>query len=350
MHSKRSWTMKRFAIGFLIAVLGITVLAGIALASGGGSPPPQEGDTTEQGWLGVQIAGINERLVDHFHLTVTSGVVIVKVVPDGPADTAGLQAGDVIQAINGEVVSSVDQVTNAISALSPGAVVTLTILRGSEEVSIEATLAARPQPLVPSYLKRLLGQGLAGNILHAEYQILGGDGTVITVGLTRGQVQSISEAGLLTIVRKDGQDVEFSTTSDTKVIVGKHPINLSGLKEDTPVLVVEKDGAVMLVIGWPGDLLPHKQTVQRKSFQQHFRTDVPQMRLPGMRITPQLVIPQEFSRPDMETLKQRLQNLLPLPGLKQELREQTRQLWPDGRSGDSIPVIKPETLGKGDTM
>jgi len=126
--------MKRLAVGLLIAVLGIAAAAGVAFASGSGSPSLQEGDTTEQqGWLGIHITDITERLLDHFHLTVESGVVITRVQPEGPADAAGLQAGDVIQAINGDAVENADQVSEAIRALSPGTVVTLTVLRGEKQ-------------------------------------------------------------------------------------------------------------------------------------------------------------------------------------------------------------------------
>ena len=344
--------MKRFAVGLLIAVLGIAALASVAFASGSGLPSPQEGDTTEQqGWMGIHITDITERLLDHFHLTVESGVVITRVQPDGPASVAGLQAGDVIQAINGEAVENVDQVIDAIRALSPGTVVTLTVLRGEEQIPVEVTLEARPEPLVPLYLPRLLGQGLLGNLLHAEYQILTTDDAVITVGLTLGKVQSTTDAGLLTIVRKDGQVVEFDTTVDTRVIVGGHPINLVGLKEDTPVLVVEKDSAVVLVIGWPRDLLPRPTARSEKPrCRQPLRWIMPSFRAPDAIAVPELLVPEVFAMPDPEALKQRLHGMLPGSDLRQGLPDRIRKALQEWRTTNVASVTQPEAPGKGDTL
>ena len=97
-----------------------------------------------------------------------------------------------------------------------------------------------------------MGRGLPGNLLQSEHQVLGPDGETITVEVTYGTVQSVTETGL-TVVRKDDQVVGFETTDESRVIVGGRPINLSGLKEDSPVLVVKTDGSVVLVLGWPGD-------------------------------------------------------------------------------------------------
>ena len=294
--------MKRIFLGFLVAVLGIVSVVGIAAAGNGASPSPQEAPqeaetAAEQGWMGVHIADITQRIHDHYNLTVDSGVVVINVAVDSPADQAGVEAGDVILAINGDAVESAEQVTDAIRALAPGTAVVLTILRSEEELTLGVTLAERPPKAahqgfgrdgfqMPSYLPGLLGQGLrgllgqglsgnlgqglsgnlgqglsgnlgqglSGNLLHSEHQVLGPGGETITVEVTYGMVQSVTDTAL-TVVRKDDQAVEFQTTGDTKVIVGGHPINLSGLKVDSPVLVMEKDGSVILVLGWPRDLM-----------------------------------------------------------------------------------------------
>ena len=333
--------MKRFAVGLIIAVLSIIALAGIAMAGGSSSPSSQEGDATvQQGWLGISIADINERTRDHFHLTVDSGVVVISVAPEGPADAAGIQVGDVIQAINGGPVETADQVIDAIQAHSPGTVVTITVLRGEEQISLEATLGARPEPPVSSYLRQLLGQGLPGNLLHADYEVLGPDGTVISLGLTLGEVQSATEAGLLTIVRKDDLVAEFQTTADTRVIVGGHPINLVGLKEGTPVLVVEKDDAVVVVMGWPRDLLRHvkpmRENLRRHQYQ--LRRDMPSLQAPHTGAIPGF---------NPEALRERL-GILTLPG--PEMQERLRKAI-EGRQGANMaPIIQPETQGQAQTF
>jgi S1-C subfamily serine protease len=54
-----------------------------------------------------------------------SGAVIAGVVPNGPAASAGLTAGDVITAIDGHSISSAAQVSPLILAKKPGARITV---------------------------------------------------------------------------------------------------------------------------------------------------------------------------------------------------------------------------------
>jgi putative serine protease PepD len=63
------------------------------------------------------------------------------VTPGGPADKAGLQAGDVITAIDGKRVNSADELIVAIRARQPGDVVTLTYERDGRSRTAKVTLA-----------------------------------------------------------------------------------------------------------------------------------------------------------------------------------------------------------------
>jgi serine protease Do len=69
---------------------------------------------------------------------------IEEVSPDSPADQAGLQSGDVIRLIDGRRVRSSRTIVEVISKKRPGTKVTLTVLRGENNLEIEVTLAKRP--------------------------------------------------------------------------------------------------------------------------------------------------------------------------------------------------------------
>ncbi len=66
------------------------------------------------------------------------------IVPGGPAAKAGLQPGDLITAINGKPISSVDQFIATIATYSPGNTVTLTVKRGGQTKTVKLTLGAQP--------------------------------------------------------------------------------------------------------------------------------------------------------------------------------------------------------------
>ncbi|HEX7188973.1 MAG TPA: PDZ domain-containing protein, partial [Actinomycetes bacterium] len=64
------------------------------------------------------------------------------IVPDGPAEAAGLEPGDVILAIDGEPVDDSSELIVAIRSRQPGETVRLTVQRGGEERDYTVTLGA----------------------------------------------------------------------------------------------------------------------------------------------------------------------------------------------------------------
>jgi putative serine protease PepD len=85
--------------------------------------------------------------------TVTGGAAISKnansngaqpVQPGTPAAKAGLQAGDLITAVNGTPVNSVNQFVATIANYAPGNTVTLSVNRGGQTKSIKLTLGSQP--------------------------------------------------------------------------------------------------------------------------------------------------------------------------------------------------------------
>ncbi len=310
--------MGKWIQGLIIALLAIFVTGTFAFAGGGASPQPQESteEPTGQGWLGISVVNIGERVVDHFGLTVDSGVAIVHVAADGPGGTAGLQAGDVVQAIDGQQVTAVEQLGDIIRAIAPGTTVTVTILRDGTALDISVVVGQRPQRRVyespvPGYALRLITPGLLRSLVHADYQLIGEDGEVINVGLTLGDVVVTTDSGLLTITRKDGVGVQFQTAMDTLIAIGRHPINLEGFIEGTQVLVVERDGDVVAVVGGLGELVKHSKPKHYKVWPNH--------RVAGN--TPAYALPQQ------EQLRGLLRDVGPGP----ELRKNMRRLGPEMR-------------------
>src|SRR5215831_3536593 len=69
------------------------------------------------------------------------GAFVQDVVPNGPAERAGLRAGDIIVDANRQVVASAAQLVQMISARSPGDVVELVVLRSGRRQSMSVALA-----------------------------------------------------------------------------------------------------------------------------------------------------------------------------------------------------------------
>jgi serine protease Do len=90
--------------------------------------------------LGVTVQEVNQGFADSFNLETPEGALISNVERGGPADKAGLKAGDVIRALNGQkIVSSVD-LPSMVGLSTPGDKVTLEVWRQGKPVQVTATL------------------------------------------------------------------------------------------------------------------------------------------------------------------------------------------------------------------
>jgi putative serine protease PepD len=91
---------------------------------------------------------ISDGSVEHAYLGVSlpdSGAATIEQVVNGsPADSAGLQAGDEVTAVDGKTIDSGDALREAIDAKKPGDKITLTIKRNGNERTVQVTLGQRP--------------------------------------------------------------------------------------------------------------------------------------------------------------------------------------------------------------
>jgi S1-C subfamily serine protease len=95
-------------------------------------------------FLGIQPGDLTPEIAQQLGVSAKSGVVVLDVVGKGPAAKAGLQPGDVITAINGKQVSSVEDFLAALRPLSPGQTVTVSYQRGQAKQDAKVVLADRP--------------------------------------------------------------------------------------------------------------------------------------------------------------------------------------------------------------
>ena len=104
-------------------------------------------------WLGISSRPISADLMED--LGIPAGIAIASVFDDSPAQSIGLEPfrtlrgdvqGDVITAVDGRPVSSVDEMVSYFNTLLPGHTITLTIYRDMDTIDLDATLAPWPDP------------------------------------------------------------------------------------------------------------------------------------------------------------------------------------------------------------
>ena len=92
--------------------------------------------------LGVTVSPLSDQLATYFG--VKEGVLVSAVTTGSPAAGAGVRAGDVITAINGQSVSNSGDVTRALRQ-GTGESVEISVTRDKKSLSLKATLPARPR-------------------------------------------------------------------------------------------------------------------------------------------------------------------------------------------------------------
>jgi S1-C subfamily serine protease len=120
----------------------------------------RESGQVDYAYLGVTTQAIWPQLNDELDLGTDTGALISEVVPDGPADDAGIEGangqqtfqgarirtgGDVIIAVNGQRLKAESDLAELISRQRPGETVTLLVLRDGDEQEIEVKLEPRPE-------------------------------------------------------------------------------------------------------------------------------------------------------------------------------------------------------------
>ena len=97
-----------------------------------------------KGWLGAELADVTKQEADALGWEGPRGAKLVKPVPGGPAEKAGLLPGDILLSADGVEAETVAGFIESVKGKAPGAEIKLRLLRGGKEKRLAVTLGARP--------------------------------------------------------------------------------------------------------------------------------------------------------------------------------------------------------------
>ena len=97
-----------------------------------------------RGWLGVEGTEITARAALATGDPGIKGALIVGVFIDSPADVAGIRAGDIVVAVDGNPVLGIRDLLDQITLHKPGEEVEVTIYRGPEKLDLMMQVTQRP--------------------------------------------------------------------------------------------------------------------------------------------------------------------------------------------------------------
>ena len=96
-----------------------------------------------RGWIGIQAQPLPADIAEAMGL-MKGGVLVSGVLQGGPADIAGINPGDVVTKILGQDIIDPRQAIDTIAKLAPGTKIEMTIVRGWDELKINAVVTQRP--------------------------------------------------------------------------------------------------------------------------------------------------------------------------------------------------------------
>ncbi len=106
--------------------------------------------TIQTPYIGVRYLMLSDNIAKEQKLPATQGALVrgtadgPGVIPDSPAEKSGIQAEDVVTAMNGEALTEENPLSVVIRKYNVGDTVTLTVVRGSTTLTLPLTLGERP--------------------------------------------------------------------------------------------------------------------------------------------------------------------------------------------------------------
>ncbi|CAK0743904.1 putative periplasmic serine endoprotease DegP-like [Gammaproteobacteria bacterium] len=100
-----------------------------------------------RGWLGITIQQVTQDLARSFGLDRPQGALITQIAPQGPARSAGLQAGDIVVTYDERSIDGAGDLPPLVGRTHPGTKVPVVVIRNGRKQVVTVTVAELPREL-----------------------------------------------------------------------------------------------------------------------------------------------------------------------------------------------------------
>ena len=216
--------------------------------------PELRGGKVTRGVIGVGIDDIPRGEYELLGLDENGGVMVQRVEPDGPADRAGMEPGDIIVALDGEPVGATRELQNRVVATRPGTTVPIRVVRAGEPLTLDVTigeldLEAENRTVVVAAEETSEGFGITLQDVTPEMiqnlRVPPGTAGAVVVDVRRGSTAEASglQPGdvILSVNRVDVASAGAATSELSAIESGRTAFLLVQRRDTRVFLQVEKD-------------------------------------------------------------------------------------------------------------
>jgi Do/DeqQ family serine protease len=97
-----------------------------------------------RGWLGIVIQDVTDELAESFGVKEREGVLVADVMKGGPAEAAGLRAGDVITQFAGSPIKEAPELQRRVAGVAPGQAIPVVVIREGHPAKLTVMVGEMP--------------------------------------------------------------------------------------------------------------------------------------------------------------------------------------------------------------
>jgi len=209
-----------------------------------------EGRVT-RGRIGVQIGEVSQDVAQASGLEDTKGAMVSRVMPDSPAQAAGVQAGDIILSFNGRQIDKWSDLPRIVGQTKPGTTSKMEVWRKGKRVTLDITVDEMPgsQSVAPASPDKPVAPGVTA--MGVTVVDLTADERK-KLGVASGGVRVTESTGIGASAGIVAGDV-ILTVGNTDISSAQQFVKLVGNgTQDKPIgMMIQRDGQTQWVLVRP---------------------------------------------------------------------------------------------------
>lgn len=204
-----------------------------------------------RGWIGLSVQSVSQAVAKSYGLSKAQGAIVFSVTDDGPADDAGIRAGDLIIEFDSKEIDDSRNLTALAAKAKAGDNVDVLLIRAGKRKTVSI----------------LIGKLIVENITDEPQSetgttglpdlVLGMELALPTAELRRRYSIRSSVKGLVVIATLDGSDAARKLQDGDVIeqIAWKDVTNLAEAREQVAKAIADSDRPVLLIVNRRGETL-----------------------------------------------------------------------------------------------